>query len=80
MAELKKLTGEDLEQVNGGVVVHTSDGWYHVMEDAHGFYLGSIPIDDAEIAQMTAENHHVSSEIITPEEFKTRYHRPFMYE
>ena len=79
MTKFNKLTDEDLEQVNGGVLVHTKDGWYHLMEDEHGLYIGSIPIDDAEIAQMHAINHHFSSEIITPDEFQARYHRPFNY-
>ena len=79
MAEIKELTDEALEQINGGVLVHTKDGWYHLMEDDLGLYIGSIPIDDAEIAQQHARKHHYSDEIITPAEFQERFHRPFLY-
>lgn len=78
MEELVELTEEALEQVNGGVFVQTKNGWYHLMEDTRGLYLGSTPIDDAENLHVYAENYHVSSEIITPEEYEDRFHKRFI--
>lgn len=77
MSELIELTDEMLEQVDGGVFVQTKNGWYHLMEDTRGLYLGSTPPDDTEYLHIYAENHHVSSEIITPEEYEERFHKHF---
>jgi len=79
MEEIIELTEEALEQVNGGVFVQTKNGWYHLMEDTRGLYLGSTPIDDAENLHVYAENYHVSSEIITPEEYENRFHKRFIF-
>ena len=61
MVELKNLTEEALEQVNGGVFVQSNNGWYHLMDDEHGYYLGSTPPDDVDNLQIYANNHRVSS-------------------
>ena len=49
------------------------------MDDEHGYYLGSTPPDDVDNLQIYANNHRVSSEIITPEEYQTRYNKPFIF-
>lgn len=79
MAEIIELTDEALEQVDGGVFVQTKNGWYHLMEDARGLYLGPTPFDDTENLHIYAENYNVSSEIITPKKYEDRFHKPFIF-
>lgn len=79
MEEIIELTDEMLEQVNGGVFVQTKNGWYHLVEDTRGLYLGSTPPDDADNLHIYAENHHVSAEIITPQEYEERFHKAFVF-
>jgi len=67
-----ELTPEELENVNGGVVVdRTFTTGYRVCDDATGALLcGAFTREDA---QTLARKHGVSDEVITRSQFYDRY-------
>jgi len=67
-----ELTPEELENVNGGVVVdRTFTTGYRVCDDATGALLcGAFTQEDA---QTLARKHGVSDEVITRSQFYDRY-------
>ena len=76
MVNGKKLSEEELEQINGGFLVKRGDLYYLVGND------GSVPgycKSDLEYMIFTADLCDVSHEVISVEEYERRFNRKFVF-
>ncbi|MBE5850908.1 MAG: hypothetical protein E7298_12380 [Lachnospiraceae bacterium] len=75
MIDNEKLKDEELEQVNAGVIVETSEGYWALCEDDSGrlMYLGHP--GDADMI-VDAWKYDLSSDIISEAEYERRYGHP----
>ena len=78
--EAKKLKAEDLESVNGGLVVKDPEEnctYYIVVHDETGLWQGFYPYEDW--AREYANKYGQSMEVISREEYERRFNRPFQW-
>ena len=75
MKDNERLKDEELEQVNAGVIVETSEGYQALCEDDSGrlMYLGHP--GDADMFVRTWK-YDLSSDIISEAEYERRYGHP----
>ena len=73
---MQELNLEQMEQIDGGVIVDTGDEkqLYIVRQD--GTVVGPAPKN---MAESFAKTLSVSTEVITAEEYEKRFGRPFIW-
>ncbi len=72
----KVLTMEDMEQTNGGLIVDTKDGWFHVVDDHDGYVLNTSNVNK-KFAMRAARMNGQSQEFISTAEYKNKFGKVF---
>ena len=72
----RTLTMEEMELVNGGLIVDTQDGWFHVVGDNDGLVYNTSNVNK-EYAMFAARMNGQSQEFISPAEYQKIFKRTF---